>query len=325
MRYLFFIFLLINFLDADEIDWEVERVNFYFENDLFLKSDSDYTDGSRLSLLLYRPKPEFHIPFTDGSQKTNFISFSLTQQIFTPDDLTRSDLIADDRPYAGWLYLETGLYQSSETDLDALMVQFGIVGPASGMEELQRVIHKIFNSSVPNGWANQLNNEIGIQLNYQHKWRYVPEPVLGIESSIIPYAGGEFGNISIKANAGLLLRVGWNVSEDFGASAINGGSENGVPVRRRCLYTALKPWSFNFLFSGGGSIVGRDIFLDGNTFSESHSVEKSLLKGYGSFGASGRYKNFNVDYINTYYTKEFKREDHAHSVGSLIFSYIYEL
>jgi lipid A 3-O-deacylase len=272
MKFLVFIFLFINFLYADEMDWEVERVNF-----------------------------------------------------FTPSDLIRSDLIEDDRPYAGWLYFETGLYQSSETDLDALMVQFGIVGPASGMQGVQRAVHKIFNSSAPNEWDNQLNNEIGIQLNYQHKWRYVPEPLWGVESSIIPYTGVEVGNIAINANTGLQLRVGWNVPGYFGLSAINGGRENGVPVSRRCIYTALKPWSLNLLLASGASLVGRDIFLDGNTFSESHSVEKNVLKGYSSFGVYGRYKNFNVDYINTYYTKEFKTEDHAHSVGSLIFSYIYEL
>lgn len=325
MKYFVVVVLLITLSGAEELDWETERVNFYFENDVFLKSDSDYTDGSRLSLLMYRPDPEVNIPFTDASERVSFISFSLTQQIFTPNDLTRSDLIKEDRPYAGWLYFETGLYQSSETDLDALMMQLGIVGPASGMEELQRLIHKVFNSNVPNGWENQLNNEIGVQFNYQHKWRYVPEPIGGLESSIIPYVGGELGNIAIKANAGLLFRFGWNVPEDFGSSALNGGSENGVPVRRRCLYTALKPWSFNWLFSAGGSIVGRDIFLDGNTFTESHSVEKNYLKGYGSFGFSGRYKNFSVDYINTYYTKEFKTEENAHRVGSLIFSYIYKL
>ncbi len=325
MKYLVITLLLATLLGAEALDWEMERVNYYFENDLFFNSDSAYTDGSRLSLLLYRPDPGVQIPLTDGSQKANFISFSLTQQIFTPDDLTRSDLIEDDRPYAGWLYFETGLYQSSETDLDALMIQLGIVGPASGMEELQRFVHRVFNSELPNGWENQLNNEIGLQLNYQHKWRFVPAPLWGVESSIVPYLGGELGNIAIKANGGLLYRVGWNVPEDFGSSAINGGSENGIPVRRRCLYTAMRPWSFHILLSGGGSLVARDIFLDGNTFSTSHSVEKNHVKGYGSMGFSGRYKNFNLDVINTYYTREFKEEKDGHTVGSIIFSYIYQL
>ena len=277
---------------------------------------------------MYRPdaKEEWlAIPFIDRSDKVDFISFSMTQKIFTPDDLEQKALIEDDRPYAGWLYFEMGLHQSSETDLDSLMIQAGIVGPASGMQHLQNFIHKLIGSEIPQGWDNQLNNEVGFQLNYQHKWRFLPEPFWGIESSVVPYIGGELGNISVKANAGVLLRMGWNVPTDFGSSAINGASENGIPVRRRCLFTASEPWSLSFSLSAGGSLVARDIFLDGNTFSESHSVEKNLLKGYGSFGFSGRYRNFNIDYIGTYNSKEFKSEEKAHSVGSLIFSYIYPL
>ncbi|WP_345975565.1 lipid A deacylase LpxR family protein [Sulfurimonas sp. HSL3-7] len=328
MKYLFLFFFIINIAAAEEGEWEAERINFYFENDVFFGTDSDYTDGSRLSILMYRPDADeewLKIPFLEGSDRVDFISFSLTQKIFTPDDLLQKELIEDDRPYAGWLYFEMGLHQSSETDLDSLMIQAGVVGPASGMEELQHFIHKLIGSEIPQGWDNQLKNEAGIQLNYQHKWRYVPEPLWGIESSVVPYLGGELGNVAIKANAGVLLRFGWNVPEDFGSSAINGASENGIPVRRRCLFTPFEPWSFSLSFSAGGSVVARDIFLDGNSFRESHSVEKNFLKGFGSFGFSGRYKNYNIDYIGTYNSKEFKTEDSSHSVGSIIFSYIYSL
>ncbi|MGB5966593.1 MAG: lipid A-modifier LpxR family protein, partial [Sulfurimonadaceae bacterium] len=94
-------------------------------------------------------------------------------------------------------------------------------------------------------------------------------------------------------------------------------------IRRKCLYTVSKPWSFNFHLSSGGTFVARDIFLDGNTFSDSHSVEKNYLKGYGSFGFSGRYKNFSLGYIKTYHTKQFKTKENMHSIGSIILSYIF--
>mgnify|MGYP002266673314 CR=1 FL=1 len=332
MKYLYIFIFIVQLLAAQDAnleqkeEWKFERINFYFENDLFSNSDNEYTDGSRLSVLMYRPDAQnewLNIPFTDSFERARFISFSLTQQIFTPDDLTRSDLILDDRPYAGWLYFETGLHQSSETNLDSLAVQIGIVGPASGMEELQKYMHDILGSGPPQGWDNQLNNEVGVQLNYQHKWRYVPQPLLGMESSVVPFVGGELGNIAVKANAGVLLRMGWNVPEDFGSSSIDEGGENGIPVRRKCLYMVSKPWSFNFYLSGGGTFVARDIFLDGNTFSESHSVDKNYLKGYGSFGFSGRYKNFNLDYIQTYHSRQFKNKKDVHSIGSVILSYIF--
>jgi|LGOV01.1.fsa_nt_gb hypothetical protein len=326
MKQLLILFLIVQLLGADEGDWEFERINYYFENDIFSNIDNGYTDGSRLSAVMYRPDAQnewLTIPFAESVNRSHFISFSLTQQIFTPEDLNETELIEDDRPYAGWLYFEMGLHQSSATDLDSLTMQIGIVGPASGMEGLQKYIHEKIGSELPQGWENQLNNEVGIQLNYQHKWRYVPEPLWGIESSIIPFVGGEFGNIAIKANAGALLRFGWNVPEDFGSSSIDEGGENGIPIRRKCLYTASKKWHFNFSLAGGGTFVARDIFLDGNTFSESHSIEKNHLKGYGSFGFSGRYKNVSLDYIKTYHSKQFKNKEDIHSIGSVIFSYIF--
>ncbi len=326
MKQLLILFLIVQLLGADEGDWEFERINYYFENDVFSNTDNAYTDGSRLSALMYRPEGEsewLNIPFTESLDRVHFISFSLTRQMFTPHDLTRSDVIEDDRPYAGWLYVEAGLHQSSETNLDSLALQVGVVGPASGMEQLQKFIHDKLGSEIPQGWDNQLNNEVGVQLNYQHKWRYIPEPLWGVESSLVPFVGGEFGNIAIKANTGVLLRMGWNVPEDFGSSSIDEGGENGIPVRRKCLYTVVKPWSFNLYLSGGGTFVARDIFLDGNTFSDSHSVDKNYLKAYGSFGFSGRYKNFSLDYIKTYHSKQFKNNDDVHSIGSIILSYVF--
>ena len=326
MRMLLMVLTFCQFLSAENGEWEFERINYYFENDIFSSTDSEYSDGSRFSVLMYRPEGDdewLRIPFTEELDRNHFISFSLTQQIFTPDDLNETALIEDDRPYAGWLYVEIGLHQSSERHLDSLSLQVGVVGPASGMEQLQRYIHEQTDSEIAQGWDNQLNNELGIQLAYQHKWRYVPETFFGIESSIVPYLSGEFGNIAIKAHTGAMLRMGWNVPEDFGSSTIDEAGENGIPVRRKCLYTRQKRWSFNLYFAGGGSAVARDIFLDGNTFSESHSVEKNHLEAYGSFGLSGRYKNLSVDYIKTYHSEQFDNGNTAHSIGSIIVSYIF--
>ena len=175
MKALLILFLVVYLLGAEEGDWEYERINYYFENDTFSSTDSEYTDGSRLSGLLYRPEADkewLSIPFTDELERAHFISFSLTQQMFTPHDLNETAVIENDRPYAGWLYFELGLHQSSEVHLDSLSMQVGIIGPASGMEQLQEFVHEHVDSEVAQGWDNQLNNELGVQLNYQHKWRF---------------------------------------------------------------------------------------------------------------------------------------------------------
>ena len=326
MKSLILLLLAIQLFAGKTASWQFERLNYYFENDVFGNTDSAYSDGSRLSVLMYRPEADkewLSIPFMENLDRVHFISFSLTQQIFTPTDLTQSELIKEDRPYAGWLYGEVGLHQSAPDHLDSLSLQVGVVGPASHMEQLQAYVHKKIDSGMAQGWANQIKNEVGVQLNYQHKWRFVPKPFLGVTTSVIPYVGGEFGNIAMKANSGVLMRIGWNVPQDFGSSTIDEGGENGIPVRRHCLVDTPQSWSFNFHFAGGVTAVARDIFLDGNTFQESHSVDKKILKAYGAFGFSGRYKNFNFDYIRTYHTQQFKEGSSHHNIGSIIISYLF--
>lgn len=318
--------LLLTSLFADQDDWLFERINIYLENDAEFDTDVGYSDGSKFSALLYRPNIEddwLRIPFTEGLVRSNFISFSAARQMFTPDDLKESELIVEDRPYAGWFYYEMGLHQSSQRHLDSLIVQVGIVGPASLTEAYQKYVHELLDVAYPAGWEHQLSNEIGLQLNYQHKWRFVPDEIWGVESSIVPYAGGEFGNIAIKANTGASVRIGWNIPEDFDTSFIDDVGENGIPVHPNNIAGGSKTWSLTFNLAAGGSFVARDIFLDGNTFKESHSVEKNLLRAYGRYGVSARYKSFMVDYHKVYNTEHYKTQGYGHKYGTLCISYLY--
>ena len=56
--------------------WRVERINFYFENDLFFNTDNAYTAGLKLSSVYSVPKEESlfeKIPFING--KSNALYF----------------------------------------------------------------------------------------------------------------------------------------------------------------------------------------------------------------------------------------------------------
>jgi len=326
MKKILVILMLFYTVTYAEPTWQYERINMNFENDIFSGTDSEYTDGLQISALMYRPYATnkwLNIPFLHQSDRAHFISFSLTQQMFTPADLNASEPVPGDRPYAGYVYFEMGLHQSSNSDLDSLVFQLGIIGPASGMEGLQKFVHENIGSDIPQGWDNQLSNEVTLQINYQHKWRYVPQPVLGVESSFIPFVGAELGNVAVKANTGALFRFGWHIPQDFGVTAVGEGGENGIPVKSGCLCKEDVPWSFNFHLAAGATAVARDIFLDGSTFTSSYSVSKEPFKGFASGGFSARYKNYSFDYIHTFHTKQFKEGVVTHSVGSFILSYLF--
>jgi hypothetical protein len=67
--------------------------------------------------------------------------------MFTPEDISRSDLIEDDQPYAGWLYLGASVVAEKTSGerpyLDNLEINIGMIGPAAQAEVIQTEVHRI--------------------------------------------------------------------------------------------------------------------------------------------------------------------------------------
>jgi len=307
-------------------EWRLERTNFYFENDIFVHTDSQYTNGVKLSNLYFIPQVDslfLKIPFLYDKTKAHFVSFGITQQVFTPKNVTTKELVVNDRPYAGWLNFEFGLHQSSTLELNSFVFRIGVVGSASQAEATQKLVHKLIGNDEPQGWNNQLNNELGLNLTFQHKWRYITQNYDGFEGNFVPFVEANLGNIDTSAKGGILMRFGKSPIQDFGSSSIDMGGENGIPIRTNCLCPQYEPWSFTLNISLAANAVTRDIFLDGNTFLKSHSVEKENLILYGSYGFSARYEHYALDYIITRTTAHFKEENGGHNFGTILFSYLY--
>jgi len=329
---LVFMFVSVNLsakeLKTSELDnsWVLERTNFQYENDLVFNSDSEYTSGIKLENI-YSIKNItsrwLKMPFFYDAQNHHFTSIRVAQQIFTPADTISQALVTNDRPYAGWLYLDFGLHESTEDELYSFNLQVGVVGPASLAEESQKEIHRLKSIAIPQGWNNQLKNELGINLILQHKWRLVPEPLYGIESNFMPFVEASVGNVKTYARVGALMRFGVNPGNDFGSSSIDIGGESGIPTAPGSLLKKSKDWSFSVNLGLAVTAVAHDIFLDGNTFERSHSVDKEPFVVYASYGLSARYKHFSIDYILTDTTKEFELQPKSHEYGSILISYIY--
>lgn len=307
-------------------DWELYRFNLYFENDLFSTTDNQYSSGEKFSLIYRVDNPQssfYDLLFLDYGDEDVYMSFSLANQIFTPEDLNETQLIVDDRPYTGWTYAEVALHKSSDSHLRSLYLQVGYIGPNSKSEEIQTAIHKMTDSELPMGWDNQLKNELGINLRYVHKWRFAPKPFYNIETAFVPFVEGDLGNISITASAGMSMRIGWNIPKDFGVTSLLTGGEVGIPVNGEYKEMLKRAWSFCFNLNGSGSAVVRNISLDGNTFKSSHSVEKRNFVGYFGYGFSLRYKSFMLEYIKNVNSKTFELEDKPHAVGTVVASWLF--
>ena len=307
---------------------ELGTFEFMFENDLFSGEDQHYTNGIRLSWLSPEGdtiKPLQYVrdlleKLAQDTNKTTRFGLSAGQEIYTPEDRFRTDLITDDRPYAGWLYgglsLHTVTKRTDERkDLESIELNVGVIGPYALGEETQNFVHEVRLIDTFDGWDNQLKNEIGVALHYERKWRFFdPVPVGPLQFDAIPHAGLSIGNVVTQANAGGAVRLGWNLPHDFGPPSL---IEGGTSVDRQPDDSV----SAYLFATTHGRYVAHNIFLDGNTFRDSHSVDKENWVGDLSFGAALLVGRFKLSYANAFRSKEYEGQPRVSRFGSLTASF----
>ena len=309
----------------------------YFENDFFGDTDRYYTNGVKFSWISpdlsdyaeSNKLPDWSIPYirrlpfiNEPGFKRN-IGLSMGQKMYTPTDISRNELIEDDRPYAGWAYFGITLHSKNEYRLNSMEIQLGIIGPESFAEQTQKFAHKVLGCQQPNGWDNQLKNEPGLVIAYERKWRLLQAGTVGgLAFDAIPHLGGTLGNVYTYANAGMEARLGWNIPKDFGTYLIRPAGDFNPPVStRELLPYGNRGFSLNIFAFVEGRAVLRDISLDGNTLTESHKVDKKHFVADVAVGVSLIIHRFKLTYARVLQTKEFKEQSDHQSFGSLSLSF----
>jgi len=323
---------------ADRDQREEWTLNLYIEKDLFSETDQDYTSGVQLSwvspdisdyvgneeLLVWvrrlNRNPTFFHQSHMGLKRNVTVTFGV--RIYTPKNLNETNLIEDDRPYAGWLFLELGYQTRAEDQLDSLKVHLGVVGPAAYGQEAQDFIRDLRGFEKFKGWDNQHRNEPGFVASWEHerKWTHInPETRFGYDA--ITHAGPSLGNVQTHLNAGAEVRIGWAVPDDFGTSAIRPRGQNSTPDSTwdPCFVGQQKRGLHAFV-SFDIRLVGYDIFLDGNSFKDSHSVTKESVVADAALGFAYMVGGGRLSCAQVFRTKEFSDQVSSHSYGSLSFS-----
>ena len=289
-----------------------------FENDLFFNSDHDYTNGVELG---YTTAPDdtpqwatdiaHAVPFftKKGDVRTRY---AIGQDIFTPRNLALVNPPTTDRPYAGYLYASMGVVADSGVHLDQLQLTVGIIGPDSLAENSQNFVHDIIKDQEAKGWGTQLHNEVGVILNYERAFKIIqPQSVLGGVFDIEPHYGFAVGNVYDYVNAGAMARFGFNLPKDYGPMRIQPslpGSDYFEPTAGLGAY----------VFAGvDGRAIGRNLFLDGNTFESSRSVNKMNLVGDLTFGAAVTFDAFRLAFTRVIRTREYKTQGQESQFGAV--------
>jgi len=294
---------------------------FVLENDLFYNTDKNYTNG--ISFIWVPPNkrtPNWALRiadllpwFPDHSDIGH--GYAVGQTMYTPKDITVADPPLDDRPYAGWLYGTIALTAETGRELDQLALTIGVVGPSSYAEETQKFIHEITGSPQPQGWDTQLNNELGIILSYQRSWReFATTTVADLELDLSPNFGGALGNVYTYLNTGLTLRYGKRLPLDYGPPRIQ------PSIQGSAFFIPAETFAWYVFVGIDGRLVARNLFLDGNTFADSRSVDKVPVVGDLQWGFVLTRGGARLTYTHVVRSNEFEGQDGNHQFGALSLS-----
>lgn len=339
--------------DADAIRFRGATAR--VENDLFVNTDRNYTSGVSLTFisrdipgevrpaclpgllrlhaaLIERFDPAFWRDGADGLRSQN-VALRAGQAMYTPGDARRSDLIADDRPYAGLLYV--GLAWNRRTldrwrgieTLDTREVTLGVIGPLSLARQAQDLVHDLRGFERHRGWRHQLQTEPALQVARERKYRDYAGPFAatpGLSADSIRAWGLTLGNIQTSAHAAIEWRLGWNLPNDFGTYPIRPGAENRAPAPAASIGEAGRRPGVHLFAALEGRVVAHDFSLDGNLLRDSHRVTREPLVLQAAFGIAahavigGHPVRFAVMRVSR--SREFTGQGRRHAFGSIALS-----
>jgi hypothetical protein len=177
-------------------------------------------------------------------------------------------------------------------------LSLGLIGPGAFGKEIQVGIHKATGNVIPEGWRNQIRNDV--VLNYE----------VGYEKQLFRYR--EFFSVQSNSNlqAGTLFT---NASVGFNSVSglINSPFSSEEKQRKFQLYFYAQPLV---------KIVGYDATLQGGLFNKdspyiipSEQVERVV--GQFNYGVVFRINSFYLEYTRTSITREFETGNSANWGG----------
>jgi hypothetical protein len=302
-------------------------VTLQVENDKVANTDRNYTSGLRAAWLSGETRDEHwvrdlaeYFPLISNTDRIRY-GLSVGQSIFTPQDTESRELVENDRPYAGWLYggLSMISYDKEKRNLQTLALDIGVVGPAALGRQTQNRFHEIIDVDKAKGWDNQLENEPGVLLTYQRSRRVVYLQSDGYDRlgfDIMPHVGGALGNVMTYGAAGASVRLGFDLLDDFGPPRIR-PSLPGADF-----FNTKRGWS-GYLFAGSEArLVARNIFLDGNTFRDSHSIDKRTFVYDIQAGIAISHGPLRFSYTHVYRSSEIQNQERGDRFGSVALSFV---
>jgi len=308
----------------------------YFENDTFYDTDQSYTSGVSIVWIKsvdeakghwWLPDRLLHRTFKPSRKEDARLRWEWSggwvvgQTFYTPQDISIAEIVEDDRPYGGWLYLGKQLHLSrpdvgDRGDFKATQhtfeVDVGVTGNWSFAEEVQTFVHERIAKGAPEpeGWNHQIGTGLGVVLRYTGRQRSLEWIARNRRVfDLVPEWTAVAGNVFTYGGAGLTLRGGLNLGDDFGPTRI----QPVAPMMARRSDFELYGFA-----SVGARAVAHNVFLDGRWCeTDPHRVSKEHVVADAEVGAFARFKRVGASFRWVRRTPEFHERKIYQEYGAL--------
>lgn len=291
--------LLVSFLGL--VTWcQAGGLILTVENDVFNHNDNNYSHGTEIAWATAQ----------NNNGVINRYDYGINQLMYTPQDIRIATNQPTDHPWVGILTTFVENWHYVGNDLVRSRISVGVLGPSSGAEQSQKVVHKWVGSAQPMGWDNQLKDEP--VLNYMYE-RYHPFFQLGKEPNIRfvneGIYGGDVGTTFIDAKIGTDAKLGW-----IPKSHMQGGiAPKAMPSSK----------FFGYVYGRVDGIYEIHNAAIGDSYFHNELEERVPVPFVGevNYGTCIGYKGFAVTYQKSVRTREFERQPSMMDWGMIRFEF----
>jgi hypothetical protein len=259
---------------------------------MFIGNDDGYSSGVYVSFYQNHGSKNVNSPilmrWLDWLQSSedylqSYSGTTFGQIIVTPTEITNAIPDPNDVPYSGFLFAHQVNVQDYGTYADKTSVTIGLIGPGSGAEETQKFIHRLIGSDKPMGWDYQLKDEPVFQISKGRVYRSWIS-----ESGQIDFLWGgdiKIGTLESSTSVGAMMRFGNNMAYTYSSVLLNNDrSTNPISLDDGWFFYIGAQYHYIFNL----------IYLDGNTYKDSPSLDYDNSQLNGAVGFTYAWENFSL-------------------------------
>ncbi|CAM4302996.1 lipid A deacylase LpxR family protein [Gillisia hiemivivida] len=265
---------------------------YHYDNDYFSGTDENYTQGYSLELVapFLKKNPANYLFYKPRKSEIKF-GLAVEHIGFTPPTIGSPEIQFGDRPFAAAIMLKSFLIATDTIAKSRLLssLNIGLIGPGAFGKEMQVGIHKITGNIIPQGWRNQIKNDVVINYEVSYEKQLYRA---GNYFSLQTNSTARVGTLLTNASVGLNTTVGL-INSPF--SAIN----------------KKKKFQFYAYSQILGNLIAYDATLRGGVFNKTSpytipSEEIERFTGQFNYGLVLKTKTLYFEYSRTVLTREFE-------------------